>query len=441
MNQTVSAFLSKHNFPVRLDVDGIISALLYDMNAGLSGSGAMKAGEDMIKTWCMPPEKQPAGKSVIVIDAGGTNFRSCLVTFDGNGVPSVSDMEKTVMPGVAKELSKKEFFDQIAQNLEHLKNKADRIGFCFSYAMEITKDGDGIPKPFSKEVKAPEVVGCHIGKELLASLKAHGWSSVKKITLCNDTVAALLAGAAGAPDGVRYSSYVGFILGTGMNAAYIQPENKSVKDLTEQIIVCESGKFDKVVRSDFDISLDSRTVHPGQYLTEKCCSGAYLGTVCSEVLRGAACDGLVSKQCADALMSLTADNGAGHSGLTLIDADEFLHAPYKTGNALGDLCASHASEYDYDVIYELTNVVVERCARYSAAILAAAVIQSGKGRNASLPVCLLCDGTTFCKTNHLRTYVEGFLDDVLIRERNLYYQIVTKDNDITLGAAVAGLSE
>ena len=48
-----------------------------------------------------------------------------------------------------KKLTEKEFFEQIADNLEHLKNKSDRIGFCFSYPMTIKENGDGILLGFS----------------------------------------------------------------------------------------------------------------------------------------------------------------------------------------------------------------------------------------------------------------------------------------------------
>ena len=193
MNERVSAFLSKHNFVQHIDIDSFSKAILSDMKNGLYGQ---KADEDMILTWTNPPEKRITGKTVIVIDAGGTNFRSCLVTFDENGVPSISEMEKTSMPGIEKELSFTEFFDQFAKNLEHLKNKADSIRFCFSYPTEIQKDGDGVLLGFSKEVKAPEVVGKPVGKSLSDALVAHGWNRPKRISLLNDTVAALLAGAA-----------------------------------------------------------------------------------------------------------------------------------------------------------------------------------------------------------------------------------------------------
>ena len=130
MSCKASAFLGKHGFVQNVDVDDVAQAILYDMDQGLHGQ---KADQDMIRNWALPPEKKPAGKTVIVIDAGGTNFRSCLVTFDQKGIPSISDLEKTRMPGVERELSKKEFFDQFAANLEHIKDKADCIGFCFSY--------------------------------------------------------------------------------------------------------------------------------------------------------------------------------------------------------------------------------------------------------------------------------------------------------------------
>ena len=258
MRKLVDAFLSMHNFPVRLNVSAVTDAVLYDMEAGLCKKG-IAAGEEMIHTFALPPEKKPANENVIVIDAGGTNFRSCLVTFDSNGKPSISEMEKTSMPGVAKELSKKEFFDQFATNLEHLKNKATKIGFCFSYPMQITADGDGILNGFSKEVKAPEVVGCKIGECLSEALVAHGWKRPEKISLINDTVAALLAGASRSGTGFDYSSYIGFILGTGMNAAYIQPDCDCC-NIKKQIVVCESGKFLRVNRSDFDVDFDNSRV-------------------------------------------------------------------------------------------------------------------------------------------------------------------------------------
>ena len=120
MNKAVSSFLAQHGFPHHVDINVVIDSLLFDMNNGLLGN---PSDEDMIRTWCTPPEKQIVNKSVIVIDAGGTNFRSSLVTFDAQGTPHIDLLQKTKMPGVDRELGRHEFFDQIANNIEHLKVK------------------------------------------------------------------------------------------------------------------------------------------------------------------------------------------------------------------------------------------------------------------------------------------------------------------------------
>ena len=428
MNKKIDAFLAKHNFPVHLNINAVIDALLCDMENGLTKSG-LKAGEEMIPTYALPPTTKPVNETVIVIDAGGTNFRSCLVSFDACGKATISEMEKTCMPGVARELSKKEFFDQFATNLEHLKNKASKIGFCFSYPMQITDDGDGILNGFSKEVKAPEVVGCKIGACLSDALVEHGWNRPTKISLLNDTVAALLAGASQCGDGFDYSSYIGFILGTGMNLAYIQPEMPNLK---KQIIVCESGKFDKVIASDFDRELDAHSTVPGSFALEKKCSGAYLGAVAFYAIKAACKDGIFTEATAKALSSL--------ESLTLIDMDSYLHSPLSNDTQLGKILADcKATSDDYSALYLLCDAVVERSARYASAILAAAVIKSGEGKNPVKPVCVVCNGTTFYKTNYVKERVQGYLEQVLREQRSLFARLISVEDDITIGTAISGL--
>ena len=434
MNTCVSAFLMKHNFVNHIDVLALAQGILDDMRKGLRKE---PSDQDMIRTFCNPPKDTAKNQSVIVIDAGGTNFRSCLVTFDAAGVPSISEMEKTRMPGVERELSRKEFFEQIAANLEHLKNKADRIGFCFSYPMEIQNDGDGILLGFSKEVKAPEVVGSKVGECLKAALAEHGWNTIKQVTMCNDTTSALLAGAATAGDTHRYSSYIGYILGTGMNAAYLQPEwiatpsARNDEKIEKQIIVCESGKFKNINRSDFDVEFDKTTVKPGSFYLEKQCSGAYLGPVSTIIIQTAAKEGLFSPKMAEELLKL--------EPLTLIEMDKYLHSPYNKDCALGKLACDVATADDCDILFQLLDAVVERSARCSAAILTACAIQTGEGKNASNSICILCNGTTFYKTYKVRERTYGYLDQVLTNQLGIYWDIVSAENDITLGTAIAGL--
>lgn len=443
MNPTyaVTAFLGRHDFQAGgPSVNSAIDAMMYDIEEGLKRDPSSPPGSgpalDMIPTWAVPPESSPKGKTVIVIDAGGTNFRSCLVTFDEGGTPTISEMQKTAMPATDREYSKKEFFETIASFLDHLKDKSDRIGFCFSWAMSITPEGDGRVIQFSKEIKAKEVIGSLIGESLSAALVARGWKKPSKIVLLNDTTAALLAGASAAKNGKAYSSYVGFILGTGMNAAYIEygeiskiAGNKG-PSVREQIVVCESGKCNKIARSAFDAELDGTTNSPGLYGYEKMCSGAYLGPVATIALRKAVGEGLFGPEASAGLSKIPA--------IELKDMDQFFYGPYRTDTKLGQALAG-GTEGDRETAFRLLDAFVERSARLAAANIAAVIIKSGKGKNPSRPVCVLCEGTTFLKTHYLRDRVVGYLNRALTEERGIWYELVTMDNAVTLGSAVAGL--
>ena len=111
-----------------------------------------------------------------------------------------------------------------------------------------------------------------------------------------------------------------------MNAAYIESnpikkiaglkDSKGNPPPASQIVVCESGKFNKLPRSEFDIEFDKNANTPGLYVMEKMCSGAYLGPVSLIALKAACKDGLFSKSVADGINSL--------AKLELIDVDKKL---------------------------------------------------------------------------------------------------------------------
>ena len=442
IRHTVAAFFGRHNF----DAEGpalntIIDTLLYDMEEGLKQNPSVPVGTgpalDMIPTWLMPPQQPPKNTTVIVIDAGGTNFRSCLVTFDENSVPSISHLERKPMPATDREYSKAEFFETIASYLDHLKNAADSIAFCFSYAMKITPAGDGEVLQFSKEIKAPEVIGSLVGQNLEEALTRRGWNKLKRIVLLNDTVAALLAGASTAVGGKKYDSYVGFILGTGMNAAYIEYQNipkiasnsAGTVTLPAQIVVCESGKSNKQPRSDFDEVFTKKTCQPQMFWFEKMCSGAYLGSLASVVMRAAAADNLFSAGVKKAFASV--------ADLPLMDINSFLQTPYAEQTTLGLLLVG-GTEEDREILYRLLDALIMRTARLAAGNIAAAVIKTGKGKNPARPVCILAEGTTFFKTHWLHDVVTAHLYTALTQERGIYFDVVALDHAITFGTAIAG---
>ncbi len=430
-----AAFLSAHGF-IQPAVESLNDTLLYDMERGLaseSDGSPYSASEPMIVAPGSIPYACPSGRKVVVVDAGGTNFRSCLVTFAPDGSFEISNLKKTTMPGFERELTKEEFYDSLAENLDYLKDMSPRIGFCFSYAMQITKDGDGQILVFSKEIKAQEAVGTYVGQSLSEALVRRGWKRPEKITLLNDTMAALLAGTVNCTTGKRFSSYVGFVLGTGINNAYIEyaPVKKAAGDDSDRhIVICECGMYDRLYQSEFDRDADSRSVKPGASILEKMCSGVYLGKVAFSML---------SQACTDRLFSENFRSGFRAAGsVSPADIDTFLYTPFDQETPFGKIL-SKGTEEDRNILYVLLDTLIERTARIVASVLSASVLKSGKGTVPAEPVCIVCNGTTFWRTHDLYEKVQYHMRDILTNTYRRYYEIVKIENDITLGTATAAL--
>jgi hexokinase len=121
--------------------------------------------------------------------------------------------------------------------------------------------------------------------------------------------------------------------------------------------------------------------------------------------------------------------------------DKFLHGPFNKDCILGKIACEAATDADLDIMYQLLDAVAERSARCSAAILTACAIQTGAGKNAANPICILCNGTTFYKTWMVNNRVHAYLDEILTNKLGIYWEIVSAENDITLGTAISGLIE
>ena len=419
-------FLKRHGLRAEdVDSDKVLDFFSSEMKRGLEGKESSLA---MIATYTEAGNDIPDGESVIVMDAGGTNFRTCLVTFN-DGVAEISDFQKVGMPGAKKEVTKKEFFSILADNIERFMGKSKKIGFCFSYAAEITPDHDGIPLMFSKEIKAPEVIGKRIGKELLSELSSRGYDiEGMTVSIVNDTVATLLAAKAAYKGDA--STYIGFILGTGTNTAYVE-RNSNIKKLTlsegSQIINVESGCL-KLELSEIDAEFMKTTKDSNAYHLEKKISGAYLGPFTLFVLKKAAKEGVFSSQSAENLSEM--------NDLETKDVGGFLR---EAGDFSNPLSFFSANKEDARNAYIIMRSIVERSGKLTALNLTAAVIASGEGEDPRRPVVINADGTTFYKTCLLEDYVKEYLDQILWKKEGKVCQIVSIDNSPTIGAAIAGL--
>ena len=423
-------FISRHMLGAEcVDEDKVLAFFLDEMGKGLAEEGGSSLA--MIPTYIAPDADIVADKSVIVMDAGGTNFRTCLVTFDKDRKPVISDFQKVGMPGAKSAVTAAEFFSILADNVERLIDKSDRIGFCFSYATKILENHDGIPMIFSKEIKAEEVIGMPLGENLLAELARRGHDVSKhKVSVVNDTVATLLAAKACYPDNA--SSYVGFILGTGTNTAYIEKNasiGKIAGDSGRQIINVESGCL-RLALGDLDKKFIDSTKDPDSYWFEKKISGAYLGEFSACVLREAVAEGVLSEEFGKRFSQIQPLNTTRMSN--------YLEMCHNTDYDL--VRCVEGSEEDASALYKILKAIIERAGKLTAINLTASILASGEGMNPREPVVINADGTTFYKTEFLEFYTRLYLDKILEKKHGRYYQMVQIDSSPTLGAAIAGLS-
>lgn len=425
-NETIDAFLQKTGLHHgAIDEDAVQQRFLADMEAGLRGTASSLA---MIPTFMDPSRPVLPGQSVIVLDAGGTNLRVGSLSFDEARTPSIRRLTKHRMPASQALMSKDEFFDRFVALIQPLADAGDRIGFCFSYPAEITPDHDARLMYWSKEIQAPEVEGELIGSNIARRLAAAGCP--KQIVVLNDTVATLLAAKSRAGED-HYAAFIGFILGTGTNTAYVE-QNQNISKRNDldprgcQIINIEAGNFNGCSRGPIDDAFDLTTSDPGRYRHEKMVAGAYLGSLTLRVLRAAGDEGLFSASAArvlrswDRLETIALTRYLAGKGATTVFADE----AFDPG--------------DHALLHRLITAVVQRAAWLAAINLAAVCVKTGAGHDPARPICINADGSTFHKVPGLKTAISAHLTR-LLKPHSIFFELVHIENAPLVGAGVAGL--
>ena len=425
MNKT-QQFLKAHKVSAaELDLQSLTDDFISEMEKGLAG----KAGSLlMLPTYLGAEGTIKPNQPVVAIDAGGTNFRAVKMYFDDKLNLVTENLQQRKMPAIDEELSNKEFFATLAAYLTEYKNVSEKIGFCFSYAVEIYPNKDGKLLEWSKEVKAPEVIGQMVGKNLLEAMG----TPKKHIVLMNDTVSTLLAGQA-ATAGREFDTYLGFILGTGTNACYIEQNSKITKapgldKKGSQIINIETGNFNLMPRTDIDIAFDNTTKLPGRYSFEKMIAGGYFGGLCTMALRMAAAEDVFSAE--------TIVNMKKMGELSSEEVNKFVSCIDLKANVLSDILVS---KEDKEAAATIINALIERAAKLVAASLAAVVLKTGKAKTADKPILMTIEGTTFYKMNNFRIMFEAFLQGFFSGKNRRFYEIVEVPNSSLIGAGIAAI--
>jgi hexokinase len=457
------AFAKAYGFHYDLINDEqLIRDIRTDMDRGLRGEDSSLA---MIPAYINSGAPLERGKKVLALDAGGTNLRAALVSFNEKGEPITEGLSKSPMPGTKPDehgqrhpIGAEAFFDQMAAQAGPLLEgaaergeKVEGVGFCFSYPMTITSDADGILLMLSKEIEAPELIGKAIGAGLREALEKRGTKAPERIVLLNDTTAALLSGKAEIPAdggwnrgadkyGVPQGPVVGLILGTGFNVAYPAasiPKINFHNPENPQIIVCESGNIDPYCLGRLDHSFDQSTKTPNLYHLEKATSGAYIGGLVLHIWKQAIRDGLLDFRKKEELLAL--------ESIETRYVNEWMWSPLCGEGPV----AAYFGKDELDALKTaayLCTIVTERGGVIAASAVAGAAHQmeaeSGDClSNPFKPLRIAVEGTTYMVYKYMRRAFESALHKMLAGRKPAYYTVAPVDQASLFGAAVAALSK
>ncbi len=415
---TAQEFIRKHKMEyTSIDVKAEMDTYIDEMKKGLCGA---KSSLLMVPSYITLKSEVQREKSVICVDAGGTNLRIAAAKFSEDGTFHTEKVSRYLMPGVERELEAQEFFDILADYILPFTGITKDIVISFAYRAKILPNIDCEIIEITKEVKVRNAGGKQLGKEVCASLAKKGAPGCNIIVI-NDSVATALAGKAERlNDG--YGSFTGTILGTGSNSCYIE----YVRNIPKlgmggdgvMVINTEAGSYDKIPRSDIDIAYDNSMQNPGIGVFEKMTSGGYLGGLCDYTLRTAAREGVFQ-------------NGfAPDKTIDTIDVNDFLT---DGAGVLGDYFQAEA---DMAAAREILLNIVIRAGRLLALQMAAVAVKAAKENDR---VCMTIEGTTYEKMYGLKkealTVLLTYLDSIGIKA-----DVISVELAVLKGCAIAGLS-
>lgn len=230
----------------------------------------------------LPLERPPDPGTVLAIDVGGTNARCAVVSLHAGNRFSIDSgpVKRRIPVSRGVPLDRSAFLAVLAGIVQDLNPRRGMpTGYCFSYPAQPGQDGDAVILNWTKELFVNDTIGEKAGQMLRDHLnRLYPGLMGNRITVINDTVAALLAGmAAGNANG-----HIGLIAGTGTNMALMLPASHIPK-LAGRIsnsaplpVNLESGNFHPPHLTPWDDALNNTSRDPSRQRFEKAVSGVYL---------------------------------------------------------------------------------------------------------------------------------------------------------------------
>uniref|UniRef100_A0A060TG21 Phosphotransferase n=1 Tax=Blastobotrys adeninivorans TaxID=409370 RepID=A0A060TG21_BLAAD len=360
-------------------------------------------GMPMIPTFVT---KIPTGKEkgvFLASDLGGTNFRVCSVTLNGDSTYSLNQ-EKSSVPKELMVGSCKDFFDYLAGQVEAFLRKHHgeqfaedgypkppsgepfKMGFTFSFPVDQTSLNKGKLIRWTKGFDIKDAVGKDIVEEFQAAITSRKLP-VHVAALVNDTVGTLMSRSYTKAE--TGHTLVGCIFGTGTNGAYSEKiktipkfDSAAHPEITDKIMVIntEWGSFDNrlkhIPNTRFDIALNEHTPNPGYHMFEKRISGMFLGELLRLVLVELRDKGAIFKGLSATKNALDTEWSLDTSVPSRIDGDQSSDLS-ETAKVVEDFLGySSVPKDELEAIKLLAHAIGRRSATLSAVPLAGLILHT-----------------------------------------------------------------
>ena len=352
-----------------------IDRFISQMELGLVSD----SGLPMMPTYIEGKLHPEQGEKAIAVDVGGTNLRVAVLELKGLKTQIIK-LTKARILGKDEPVSFDEFIDDLVDIIEPYLNYSKTICFSFAHLIHHNNDMDGFVSELSKEVMITDIKGKPLAGSLKKAIKQRTGDDVKVI-LINDTV-----GVAGAMLQLEdaFQNYFGVVMGTGVNACYIEKtENiKKIDDAATKtmFINVESGSYVPSNISIIDQEFDATTRMPDTAVLEKMVSGEYLGKLFFFLIQKACRNHLFSAEFCEKLQT--------HSALGTKELSSFFED--RTSGAYSGI---YSSEEDRELLYFFARCLIER----AAALVSIKIIAISKKvyQPISTPICVIVEGATF----------------------------------------------
>lgn len=381
--KSVEAFLTQSGMaPEFARPEEFMEKFLRQMERGLDENGGI-----MLPSYAPAAGRPPLGRPVAVLDVGGTYLRRALVTFTNLG-PRVEALDALPTPGREEPVDWAGFLEALADGAQPLLGKTERLCLCFSHPAQMTGEMDGRVFSLSKEVAVSGARGRYVCAGLRETLEKRG-IHLAGVGLVNDTVAALLGGAAalGSDGGAD-----ALVFATGLNLCLELPQGRIGRlgrpgVSTLMPVNTEAGHLDVFPGGEADRLLDEKSAAPGEGFLEKKVSGRYFGQLVRLTLHLAAEQKVFSPEGAGAVLGL--------EGLSTVEALGFLSA----GEGV---LAGILKEDDAQSAREIISALCRRTGALLCGLLSASMLLTGRGRDPSKPARTIVQGAMLERNPVLR---------------------------------------